>query len=309
MIIHVNLIIGRRDILRVTTDQVIYSFSKDNSPVLSVASGTAIEIDTYDCFSNQLRTAEDKMEALDWDRINPATGPILVEGAQPGDILKVTIHKIRLDSRGTVVSGEELGILGGILKDTHTKIIPVQDGKALFSDEIQIPTKPMIGVIGVAPQDGSINTGTPGKHGGNMDNTMVAEGAVLYFNDEVPGALFALGDVHAVMGDGEIGVSGLEIPAKINITLEVVKGRSIEGPMLENSEHWSVIESAETIEDAVQMATENMFRFLNERMVLEAPEIVMLMSLVGQLQFCQVVDPLKTVRFIMPKRYLDVISL
>lgn len=295
--------------MKVTTDQIIYNFSKDNSPVLSVASGSAIEIDTYDCFSNQLRTAEDKMETLDWDRINPATGPVFVQKAEPGDILKVTIHQIRLDSRGTVVSGEELGILGGILKDTHTKIIPVQDGKALFSEEIQIPIKPMIGVIGVAPKDASINTGTPGKHGGNMDNTMITEGAILYFNVEVPGALFAMGDVHAVMGDGEIGVSGLEIPAKINVTLEVVKERSIESPMLENSEYWSVIESAENIEDAVQMATENMFGFLNERMELEAAEIVMLMSLVGQLQFCQVVDPLKTVRFIMPKKYLGSISL
>lgn len=120
-----------------------------------------------------------------------------MEGAEPGDVLKVTINQIQLDSRGTVVSGEELGILGGILKDTHTKIIPLQDGKALFSNDIQIPLKPMIGVIGVAPKDTPINTGTPGKHGGNMDNTMVAEGAILYFNVEVPGALFALGDVHA----------------------------------------------------------------------------------------------------------------
>ena len=293
----------------ITTDQIIYNFSKDNHPAISVPSGSVIEIATYDCFCNQLRTAEDKMETLDWDRINPATGPIFVEDAEPGDILQVTINQIQLDSRGTVVSGEDLGILGNILKDTHTKIVPIHNDKAIFSNEIQIPIKPMIGVIGVAPKDTPVNTGTPGKHGGNMDNTMIAEGAVLYFNIEVPGALFALGDVHAVMGDGEIGVSGLEIPAKINVTLNVVKGRSIEGPMLENSECWSVIESAEKIEDAVQMATENMFRFLHERMEMEAAEVTMLMSLVGQLQFCQVVDPLKTVRFVMPKKYLGAICL
>jgi len=138
---------------------------------------------------------------------------------------------------------------------------------------------------------------------------MVAEGATLYFNVEAPGALFALGDVHAVMGDGEIGVSGLEIPAKITVTLEVVKGKSIQGPMLENSEYWTVIESAEMIEDAVREATENMFRFLSARMNLKDAEIAMLMSLVGQLEFCQVVDPLKTVRFTMPKKYLGSISL
>lgn len=293
----------------VTTDQIIYHFSKDNHPTVCVPNGSVLEIATYDCFCNQLRTAEDKMETLDWDRINPATGPIFVEGAEPGDVLQVTINQIQLDNRGTVVSGEDLGILGNILKDTHTKIVPIHYDKAIFSDVIQIPIKPMIGVIGVAPKDTPVNTGTPGKHGGNMDNTMIAEGAVLYFNIEVPGALFALGDVHAVMGDGEIGVSGLEIPAKINVSLNVIKGKSIEGPMLENSEYWSVIASAEKIEDAVQMVTENMFRFLHERMEMEAAEIAMLMSLVGQLQFCQVVDPLKTVRFVMPKKYLGAICL
>ena len=295
--------------MKVTTDQIIYKFAKENDSAVTVSSGTTLEIETYDCFSNQLRTEEDQMETLDWDRINPATGPIFVEGAEAGDLLKVTIHSIELDSKGTVVAGEELGILGGILKDTQTKIIPIINGKAQFGDGIEIPIQPMIGVIGVAPKAEGINTGTPGAHGGNMDNTMIAAGATLYFNVEVPGALFALGDVHAVMGDGEIGVSGLEIPARIQVTLEVVKGKEIEGPLLENKEFWSVIASAEVIEDAVQGATERMFRFLKARLNLKETEIAMLMSLTGQLQFCQVVDPLKTVRFTMPKKYLSDITL
>lgn len=291
------------------SNQAIYKFSGKNEPALQVGSGTQIRIHTKDCFSNQLRKPEDKMAALDWDRINPATGPIYVKEAEPGDILKVTIHKIELNEKGTVVAGEELGILGGILKDVHTKIIPIRDGKAIFNDKTEIPVQPMIGVIGVAPANDEINTGTPGRHGGNMDNTMIGEGAVLYFNVEVPGALFACGDVHAVMGDGEIGVSALEIPAAIDVALEVIKSKSVEGPMLENKEYWSVIESAEDLEDAVQHATENMFHFLKERMDLEEAEIAMLMSLVGQLQFCQVVDPLKTVRFLIPKQYVGELKL
>lgn len=290
--------------MEVTTDRIIFKFTRNNEPALKVSSGSTVTIHTLDCFSNQLRKPEDKMAALDWDRINPATGPVYVKEAEPGDILKVTINRIGLDEKGTVVSGEELGILGGILKDVHTKIIPVRDGKALFGHGMEIPVQPMIGVIGVAPKDEEINTGTPGPHGGNMDNKMVGEGASLYFNVEVPGALFACGDVHAVMGDGEIGVSGLEIPAKIEVVLEVIKGKSIKSPMLENKEYWSAIESAEDLEDAVQNVTENMFRFLKERLEIEDAEIAMLMSLVGQLQFCQVVDPLKTVRFTMPKQYI-----
>lgn len=295
--------------MEVTTNQVIYKFSAQNTPVLEVASGSPVRIHTLDCFSNQLRSPEDKMAALDWDRINPATGPVYIKDAEPGDVLKVTINRIELDEKGTVVSGEELGILGGILKDVYTKIVPIKGGNAVFAGGMEIPVRPMIGVIGVAPAKEEINTGTPGRHGGNMDNTMVGEGASLYFNVEVPGALFACGDVHAVMGDGEIGVSGLEIPARIDVTLEAIKGKSVRSPMLENAEYWSVIESAEDIEDAVQRATENMFYFLKDRLELMEGEIAMLMSLAGQLQFCQVVDPLKTVRFIMPKRYIGELAL
>lgn len=295
--------------MEVKSNQVIYKFSRNNEPVLKVSSGSSVKIHTQDCFSNQLRSPEDKMAALDWDRINPATGPVYIQDAGPGDVLKVTIDRIELDEKGTVVSGEELGILGGILKDVHTKIIPIRGGNAVFDSTTEIPVRPMIGVIGVAPAKEEINTGTPGRHGGNMDNTMVGEGASLYFNVEVPGALFACGDVHAVMGDGEIGVSGLEIPARIDVTLDVIKGKSVRSPLLENMEYWSVIESAEDIEDAVQNATENMFYFLKDRLERNEGEIAMLMSLVGQLQFCQVVDPLKTVRFAMPKQYIGNLTL
>jgi len=295
--------------MEVTANQVIFKFSGKNPPVLEVASGSSVLIHTLDCFSNQLRNPEDKMAALDWDRINPATGPVYIRGAEPGDVLKVTINRIELDEKGTVVSGEDLGILGGILKDVYTKIVPIKGGKAVFASGTEIPVRPMIGVIGVAPAMEEVNTGTPGRHGGNMDNTMVGEGASLYFNVEVPGALFACGDLHAVMGDGEIGVSGLEIPARIDVTFEVIKGKSVRSPMLENGEYWSVIESAEDLEDAVQRATENMFYFLRDRLALMEGEIAMLMSLAGQLQFCQVVDPLKTVRFIMPKQYIGELTL
>lgn len=289
--------------------QVIYKFSKLNLPALIVPAGTTVVIETMDCFSNQLRQEEDQMETLDWDRINPATGPIFVEGAEPGDVLKVTINSIELDEKGTVVSGEDFGVLGGLLKESHTRIVTIKDGIANFLNGFKIPINPMIGVIGVAPAEGEINTGTPGNHGGNMDNTMITTGATLYFNVEVPGALFALGDAHAAMGDGEIGVSGLEIPARVSVTLDVVKNRKLGLPTLENNELWSVIASAETIDEAVQIGTEGMFRFLSEKLSIEPSEIAMLMSLVGHLQFCQVVDPLKTIRFVIPKRFTGDITI
>lgn len=291
--------------LHLKSDKIVYSFSDQNEPVMTVSPGATIWIETMDCFANQLRSPQDRLETLDWDQTNPATGPIYVQGAEPGDTLKVTIEKIELDEKGTAVCGEGMGTLGHLLKGSHTRIIEVSEGTARFAPGVELPLTPMIGVIGVAPQSGqSINTGTPGHHGGNMDDRLVTEGATLYFPVAAEGALFAMGDVHAVMGDGEIGVTGLEIPAKVTVVLEVIKEKAQAEPVLENEDHWSVIVSRESLDQAAAHATEAMFRFLKERVDLAEPDLTILMSLAGQLQFCQVVDPLKTVRFVMPKKYI-----
>jgi amidase len=291
--------------MKLTTDKAIFAFCKDNTAAVSVDAPVTLDVVTKDCFSNQLREPEDTIEGLNWDATNPATGPIFVNGAQPGDTLKVTINKIDVDEKGTVCALENEGTLGHMVSGNHVKIVHIEDGCAVFTPEIRIPINPMIGVIGVAPANGeSIGCGTPGHHGGNMDNTMVAEGATLYFPVAVDGALLALGDVHAVMGDGEIGVTGLEIPAVVNLTVEVIKGKAPEYPILENEDSFSIIVSKETTDEANQRATELMKEFLEPRMDISAPDIIMLMSLVGDLEVCQIVDPLKTVRFVFPKKYM-----
>jgi len=290
--------------MKITTDKAIFAFCRDNEAAAVVEAPATIDVVTKDCFSNQLRNPEETLDALDWDATNPATGPVYVKGAEPGDTLKVTINKIDVDEKGTVCAIENEGTLGHMVTGSYVKIVHIEDGCAVFTPEIRLPIKPMIGVIGVAPAEGSINCGTPGHHGGNMDNTMVTEGAVMYFPVAVEGALFALGDVHAVMGDGEIGVTGLEIPAEINLTLELIKGKAPEYPVLENEDSFSIIVSKETVDEATVRATELMKEFLEERTDLEVPDIIMLMSLAGNVEICQIVDPLKTVRFVFPKKYM-----
>ena len=288
-----------------SADKVIFSFNKEHPPVIRVSPSSTLDVETLDCFSNQLREPSDTMDKLDWERVNPATGPIFVEGAEPGDALKVTINSIKLDEKGTVCCLENEGVLGHRIKGTHLRITPIENDVVKYLD-MKIPVKKMVGVIGVAPAGDAVNTGTPGKHGGNMDTIMITEGATVYFPVAVPGALFALGDCHAAMGDGEIGVSGLECPAVVNLTLDVVKGKAPEYPFLEDKEEFAVLVSRPTIDEAVVKATELMFEFLKQRLAsYSQPEIVMLMSLVGNLQISQVVDPEKTVRFVFPKRYVQ----
>lgn len=291
--------------MRLDTDHVFFHFSKDAEPALRVPAGTNLSVATFDCFANQLRKESDSIDQLDWDRVNPATGPIYIEGAEPGDTLKVAINKIHLDGLGTVCCLEGEGTLGHMLQGSALHVVEIKDGFCHYLDRAPIPLRPMIGVIGVAPAEGAINCGTPGHHGGNMDNTMITEGATLYFPVSHPGALFGLGDLHSVMGDGEIGVSGLETPAVVDLTLEVIKGKAPDYPVLENADSFAMIVSKETVDDAILRATELMCEFLESRIDLSRPDIVMLMSLVGQVEICQVVDPEKTVRFVFPKRYMD----
>jgi amidase len=288
-----------------TCKDVIYAFSKDHAPVKHVEPGTTIEIETYDCFENQVQSAETKIAGIDWDRINPATGPIFVNGAQPGDVLKVTINKLEIGSQGVMATGPDLGVMGHRLDELVSKIIPIEDGFALFNDKVKVPLNPMIGVIGVAPDDEPVSCGTPGAHGGNMDTKLITEGATLYFPVFAEGALFALGDFHAAMGDGEIGVSGIEVPGKATVTLDIVKGTSLRHPVLVNEEGIAFIVSAATLDEAVKTAVEEAIDFLLPHTDMTLAELTMLMSAAGDTQISQVVDPLMTARFFVPQYILN----
>jgi amidase len=158
----------------------------------------------------------------------------------------------------------------------------------------------MIGVIGTAPAIEEIPTGTPGQHGGNMDCKRIVEGATLYLPVHVPGALLSMGDLHAVMGDGEVIICGLEIAGEVTIRVSVIKDKILPLPLLREGEHLMTIASAETLDLAAKQATIQMHRFLTNELGLEFNEAGMLLSLVGDLRICQVVDPLMTARMELP---------
>ncbi|MFJ5714040.1 acetamidase/formamidase family protein [Neobacillus sp. NPDC093127] len=286
-------------------EQYFYAFSKENKVGLRVPSGSQVVIETFDCFQNQIQSAETAFNAIDWNQINPATGAIFVEGAEPGDILKVKIDKMELGDVGVLATGPGLGVMGHRIEAFEVKMVPIVDGKAVFNERLQLPLNPMIGVIGVAPDGDPVSCGTPGAHGGNMDTTLITTGATLYFPVFQQGALFGLGDLHAAMGDGEIGVSGVEIPGKVSVTLEVIKGKSIPFPFLENEEGAAVLVSKPTLDEAAKAAVEIFVDTLLPHTDLTLPELTMLFSAAGQVQVSQIVDPLLTARFFVPKAILD----
>lgn len=288
--------------------KTLFSFDKDLEPVLKVPSGETVRIRTKDCFGNQLQGPEDQLSEIDWEAINPATGPIYVEGAVAGGTLKVHIDNIELDAQTSSCTGKDEGVCGDRFSDWATHFCKVEDGKVVWDERLSIPLAPMIGVIGVAPEGEPVNCGTPGKHGGNMDNTAIAAGATLYFPVAVDGALFGCGDMHAVMGDGEVSVSGAEVAGYVTVTLTALPELSVPNPLIENETHFGIIVSAESLDKAAELAVQQMVDLLASRTNESEADLVMLLSLVADVRVCQMVDPEKTVRFMVPKYVLDAIG-
>lgn len=288
--------------------KTLFSFDKDLKPVLKVPSGETVRIRTKDCFGNQLQDPEDQLSEIDWEAINPATGPIYVEGAVAGGTLKVHIDNIELDAQTSSCTGKDEGVCGDRFSDWATHFCKVEDGKVVWDERLSIPVAPMIGVIGVAPEGEPVNCGTPGKHGGNMDNTAIAAGATLYFPVAVDGALFGCGDMHAVMGDGEVSVSGAEVAGYATVTLTAMPELSVPNPLIENDTYFGIIVSAESLDKAAELAVQQMVDLLASRTNESEADLVMLLSLVADVRVCQMVDPEKTVRFMVPKYVLDAIG-
>ncbi|MCL2528006.1 MAG: acetamidase/formamidase family protein [Defluviitaleaceae bacterium] len=289
----------------ISKDKVIYAMSAENKPVLYADAGAQIRFETEDALHGQIKTADGGFDGLDWSRVNPATGPVYINDAQPGDVLSVKIESIEVASSGVVVCGKGMGLLGHKLEGSGIKIMPIEGDFACFND-MRIPLNKMIGVIGVAPNGDAIPCGVPDYHGGNMDCKEIKEGATVLLPVNVPGALLSIGDLHAVMADGEIGVSGLEVSGAVVVTVDVIKSNNLTlpVPIIMNEDYVMTLASHEDLDTAVEMAVSNMVDHLVENECFTPHDAVMLVSLAGNVRICQVVDPKKTVRVEFPVRLL-----
>lgn len=289
---------------RLKPEQSIYSFSKNNKPELSIKSGEKVIFETNDCFTNQIKTEEDLVTSIDFSKVNPATGPVFVEDAEPGDILKVEINDVTVRNWGVISTLPDIGVLIH-RAETRTKIVEIENNKTIhFSEEIKFDATPMIGVIGCAPAEEDIPCGLPGNHGGNIDNHVITKGSTVYLPVNVPGALFSLGDVHASMGDGEICGTGVETAGVVETTISTLKGESLSRPLVETDDSWFTVASSSDTDSAIRLACEDMQDLLVAKWDISPTEAYLLMSVAGDVQMCQCCKPSPIdviARFRMPK--------
>lgn len=286
----------------ITRNYITHTLSKDNPPCQRIRAGETVAFETYDCFTNQFLPEEATFENVVRKPGNPATGPLFIEGAMPGDMLKIDILDLVPGPLGVVMLGPGSGSEKEFFSQKTLKRIPVIDGFAHYSEQLKLPITPMIGVIGVAPAGDGVSTITPMDHGGNMDCTQIRKGVTLYLPVFAEGALLSLGDFHAMMGDGEVEDCGLEIEGKAVLRVDVVKNRNcVPYPMIETSEKLITIASAEDVEAAWKKAVRQMYDFLKEKIGLDDNDAGMLLTLAGDLVICQTVNPMKTVRMEFPR--------
>lgn len=286
---------------RVSRNHLIYAMGPGNAPALTVKDGERVVFETCDCFEDQIRSADTPYTGLDWSRINPATGPVYVDGAQPGDVLAVQIERIVLGKQAVMMTAPGLGVCGDEITAPSIRVIPVEGGFGTLPQGVRVPLNPMIGVIGTAPSSDSVSCGVPDAHGGNMDCKIITEGTTLYLPVNVPGALLALGDLHAAMGDGEVSVCGMEIAGEVTVSISVLRDRVLPTPMAQTADTLYTIASARLLDDAANLAARNMVSFIAGETGLSTDDAVNLLSVAGDLQICQVVDPQKTCRYALPK--------
>lgn len=278
----------------------------DNKPAVHCKSGDTVIFETRDCYDNRITTSErplgDRPNGLE----NPVTGALFVEGAEKGDILKVEIMDIQLRSWGVMRSSPTAGVFREKYDKREVIIFQIKDNKIYFDDKLVLDADPMIGVIGTAPANKEgVPTSTPGAHGGNMDCKKIVKGSILYLPVNVEGALLSMGDIHALMGDGEVFICGLETAGEITVKVSVLKNKKLPTPFLFSRGKVMSIQSAEDLDKAGDMAAKSMFEFVKEATGQGDVRTGMLMSLLSDMAVCQVVDPLLTVRVEFP---LDVLE-
>jgi len=285
-------------------------------PRLRIAAGSVVHLECVDSSGAQVHAGMTLQQFLEIDRgrIHALTGPIYVEGAEPGDVLQIDILEVVHQGWGwsSVIAG--LGFLKDRFSESYLFQWKLEGSVSCSLAPAVVPLRPFCGVMGVAPaEDGEFRTRPPGIFGGNMDVRELSAGASLYLPVLNPGALFSAGDAHAAQGDGEVCINGIECPAAVTLRFSLHKQRHLRGPMVETSmssaldppDSWMVIESAEDAIAAARAATSRMIDLLVDRWGFTDLHAYLLCSVAMNLRLSQVVnEPMFTVSAAIAKKVL-----
>ena len=293
-----------------------YVYGAYVDPVIEVEPGAVVTVETHDAFEGKLRNESDKpTEILNFPYLNPQTGPIFVKGSEKGDALAVRIISIK--PRGPQPVGTTCLIpeFGGLVSTGNTamlnpplpervKKINVDENGVYWSDTVTLPYEPFIGTIGTAPEIEAISSLQPDYYGGNMDLPDVAPGSIIYLPVNTAGGYLYIGDCHAIQGDGELCGVALEMPATVEVQIDLVKGHGNAWPQLETEERMMFIGSARPMEDAVRIAYRELVRWVAAETSQSEQDAYLLLTMCGKVRLGNMVDPKYSLAAAIEKKYL-----
>lgn len=264
-----------------TLTQFTYKFSKDNTPIDYADPGETIKFVTKDCFEGFVTEDSDVPYHADYSHSNPTTGPLYINGAEPGDVLAVDILDVEVADHGAVIICEDCGPLWKN-SEPRTRILQIEDGQAIYKD-VKIPIDPMVGTIGVAPNGEDIPSAHASNCGGNMDSNIITKGVTVWLPVRVPGGLLAMGDIHACMADGEVVGTGLEVDGEITVRVRLLKNFELNWAMTETEDAWYVNTNAPTCDEAITLGYLEMQRLIAQAYDWDMSDASMYMTLTGDL--------------------------
>ncbi|MBD2259658.1 acetamidase/formamidase family protein [Pseudanabaena sp. FACHB-2040] len=289
-------------------------FNNAETPRARIQSGDTIILETMMASQNQILPGVSIEEITKLRVDHPGrgphtvTGPIFVEGAQPGDVLKIKINRIVPRSYGTNwnLPGElNLGQFPQLFPEPQAKhfYLDLRRGVTEFLPGIELPVRPFPGILGVArPESGQYSTVPPGPFGGNLDCREIVEGTTVYIPVFVEGALLWSGDSHAVQGNGEINLTAVESAFnELNLTVEVIKGQPLTWPRVESPTHWLTLGYDRDMNTAIRILEEETIKFISEWKGMNSREARQYMTTYGDIRVAEVVNQLKGVYCMLPK--------
>jgi len=286
---------GMEILMIIKRDNVIYKFDKNNTPVVKTDLPAELTFETIDCFNGCILDESKVLADVDYSRCNPATGPVYFNGVKIGDVLEIKITKIKCISPGYTMAVHNDGLLAEYVHKDVTKILKF-DEEHWYFDNMKFKLTPMIGVIGVTPADKVISTVLPGDHGGNIDTTLIKEGATAFLPVFVDGGLLVMGDLHAAMGDGESFYMGLEVAGEVEVEVKVRRDIKIDVPFVLADNRFASIATDIDADAALKKAMKKLVDFVVDHSSLDFYEAGIICGLTADLQISQMVDPEKTAR-------------
>jgi amidase len=287
---------------RIARSNRVFSYSSEHSPCARIAPGETVVVETTNAFGAGFGPGA-TLADLDLSQADPLTGPLYVEGAEPGDSIAVHIHHIELIGLGAQGIIPNFGTLEWDSLPLH--FFEPRNGRIRWLRGIEFDVRPSLGAMGVAPAGAAIPSIEPGDHGGNQDTKYVCAGSAVHFPVFQPGALLLMGDCHQIQGDGELCGVAPETDAEVTLHVELLRGKTIRRPRIMTAERFMTLASAKTLEAAVKLAVRDAVDLLVEEKGLTEDEAYLLITVKGDIEICQVVDPLMTVRVAMDREFFE----